>query len=1017
MGGQFWTLFDTLAALFWTTQATNALADVKRVYAIARRDMTLKEMLDAFGEGGSRPLKQWLRSDPSITCCDDNFSDYQELYRKLLFMDNKNAPALLSRALGLKKIDDLTKLIRELVLEPSSVKEDARKVVEEFADLVAIHDQLIDTREQRDRLQNLPELDTTIRVSDQAVNSFSQEKKGLPVYLGIVFSQMWRERIFEIEEQLHSVSLKIKNAETSKNEGDDLVERRHEEYLQLGGNKIETLKKDLKHAQDTLNRVVKTSSEYQDNVVKLELPSSLDEETFIKNQAQAESKASGIQNNIETARDEFASVSGELSRLQSNVTEISKEIKEIEARPDSNIGIKYQQLRDELISSLKLEKKECMFIGELIDVKEEERDWQGAIERALGGLRNTLAVPHDTYSMVTKWLNVRHTGLHVRVQVVKDIGTKTRPADFKANGYLRKLVWKKHPYRDWLKKHLEKFDLTCVSNTQELDRTPFSTTRQGLVHLNKGRFEKKDQYRIDDRRMWCLGFSNKSRLAILNTDRNELNRKLTQVEKTVIKARQDLDSLDKLKNLWGKILTYDWEDIDAKFWNAKCQRLKDDLQALAQTGGNLEKAKSRWEAAKKEVEQILETLKTLNSKEGGIKNKLDSANMEFAKANTAAENELTETVKERLETRVGPVTMDDLNRRSKLRQDIERKLDADLATVQNRKNSAERTATGIIASFRSNEKWQILTVDWYSDIRSLPDYLDHLDKLEKEGLPNLVTQFVERLNKHATQSLASISAKLESERDDILDRIDTINNVLKRTEFMSGSYLKLGSTKEKFPHVHDFEIQLRNVLSQITSDDHEARYSQLVNVVEILKKASSPGTSSTLESMRLLDPRYQMSFYAEEIDVTTEEIRDVLRSSSGKSGGEKESFAGTIVAASLAYVLTPDGNDRPVYCTVFLDEAFSNTAETVSKRVLRVFKELHIHANLITPYKNLNLARESARSLLIVERDQENHDSHFCEVTWEEIDRLNEEKAKQLVSKAENFGVELDDFREILHET
>lgn len=94
----------TLAALFWITKSTNVLADVTRVYVVAKRDLTLKEMLNAFGNGNARAFKQWLRDDPTITCCDDNFSDYQELYRKLLYMDNKNAPALLSRALGLKKL-------------------------------------------------------------------------------------------------------------------------------------------------------------------------------------------------------------------------------------------------------------------------------------------------------------------------------------------------------------------------------------------------------------------------------------------------------------------------------------------------------------------------------------------------------------------------------------------------------------------------------------------------------------------------------------------------------------------------------------------------------------------------------------------------------------------------------------------------------------------------------------------------------------------------------------------------
>jgi uncharacterized protein YPO0396 len=211
--------------------------------------------------------------------------------------------------------------------------------------------------------------------------------------------------------------------------------------------------------------------------------------------------------------------------------------------------------------------------------------------------------------------------------------------------------------------------------------------------------------------------------------------------------------------------------------------------------------------------------------------------------------------------------------------------------------------------------------------------------------------------------------------------------VLQRTEFKAGSFLRLGIKNDSYEHVNHFNQLLSRVMEQLTSDDHEARFVGLQRVIEILEKASNPATANTLESLRLLDPRHQLSFYAEEIDAEDGSIRDVLMSSSGKSGGEKESFAGTIVAASLAYVLTPDGSDRPVYCTVFLDEAFSNTAEAVSRRVLRIFKELHIHVNLITPFKNLNLARESARSLLIAERDSAAHESRLCEVTWEEIDK------------------------------
>ena len=95
------------------------------------------------------------------------------------------------------------------------------------------------------------------------------------------------------------------------------------------------------------------------------------------------------------------------------------------------------------------------------------------------------------------------------------------------------------------------------------------------------------------------------------------------------------------------------------------------------------------------------------------------------------------------------------------------------------------------------------------------------------------------------------------------------------------------------------------------------------------------------------------------------------------------------------------------HSTVFLDEAFSNTAEAVSRRVLKVFKALKIHVNLITPYKNLNLARESARSLLIAERDIDQHESHLCEVTWQEIDERMQQRKQTIATEAQQLGIEL----------
>lgn len=993
----------TLAVLFWTTQSGNSLSDVKRLYVVARRNLQLKEMLDAFGEGNARALKQWLKNDPEINSCDERFSDYQTLYRKYLYMENRNAPALLSRALGLKKIDDLTSLIRELVLEPSTVKEDARKVVDEFDNLVATHNQLIDARAQKEHLLKLPELAETLKKITTNLQHLMSERDGLAAYFGELCYHLWNEKLAELETALEKLSLSIRQISEQEEDADLRAEQCHEDYINAGGGRIESLKNELDNARSRLQQIIVRSSAYQQDARKLALDDKLSEEQFNNNQSQVASQLENMQAAKHEAQNSFAGVSGELSRLQEAQKKIDDEIREVAARPDSSIKPGFQKLRDELVADLGFEREQCMFIGELLDVNEQQRHWQGAIERALGGLRTTLAVPAEGYAMVTRWLNARHTGLHVRVQVVRP--HKGR-ADFKSQGFLRKLQWREHPYREWLKQHLAGFDLQCVSSTEELDATPYSMTRQGLMHKGKGRFEKKDQYKIDDRSDWQLGFSNKSRLALLQSDQKALTQQLNDALKQVEKARTDLDNLSKRESLWEKLRDYQWHEINAPYWQSRVDDMQLDLKSLQQAGSDLEKSRQRWEHSKQKLAEIRQQKEQYKIQQGELKNKIEEANDKRQSAANAAAYGLENTVRELLNKRVGKLQADNLEKVTVLEHEFRQAIEKSLDKYGHDKSRAENAAINIMSSFR--QKWEIIAVDWRCEIESLDDYLEHLRQLNEEGLPHLVDQFTERLNKHATQSLARIRQRLDAERDDILERIDIINRVLARTEFRSGSHLKLGAKTEKYPHVIAFNQSVRKALAQATSKDHEARFQQLKQVVEILEKASNPTTSGTLESMRLLDSRYQMSFYAEELDSQTGEVRDVLRSSSGKSGGEKESFAGTIVAASLAYVLTPEGYDRPVYSTVFLDEAFSNTAEAVSRRVLRVFKELHIHVNLITPYKNLNLARESASSLLIAERDQEKHESHLCEVTWVEIDRrLQEARERKVKQEAQAYGVEM----------
>ncbi len=991
----------TLAVLFWNNHATNALADFKHIYLVAKRDITLEELLQAFGEGDARQLKKMLRDDPLVTPF-DSVGEYQQYYRQCLHMDNRNASNLLSRALGLKKIDDLTNLIRVLVLEPSKIREDAQKAVREFDDLVSTHNQLLDARKQRDALISLPEIKKVLHECQLRITFLTAERDGLPIYFGELCTSLWRQQIELIESELASICQQLAELTRQESDAGQQVELRHADYIQAGGDRIEIAKDKLKQARKRLDEVTVSAGRYQQDAKQAGLDDELSAAVFIANKERIRSALAGIGDENESAQNQFGDAATKLANVNEKLGKLQQEIRDIESHPASNIDPPYQNLRNEMAEYLDIEKDQLMFIGELVDVEQKHISWKGAIERALGGLRTTLAVPEQHYPLVTRWLNGRHTGLHVRVQVVRDVSGSAR---FKTDGYLRKLKWRQHPHREWLKHHLSRYELSCVESTEQLDETPYSMTKEGLVQQEKGRFEKKDQTRIDDRRRWQLGFSNKDRLAILRQDEKHILKHIELCNTEIKQARQCLNDAQARVRLWEKLAEVQWDDIDVPRWQKQFSLAQTALNDLRRAGSDLEMALKAWDEAKAALKEIQRDKDDAQKSVGAIENRLTQAQSQLQRADQAAAPGLVESIREALTERVNWLPNTDLDRVAAIEEQYRRDIEHELAKINKKYQTAQNSAIGIMSSFRSG--WLVIASEWGAQVDSLPDYLEHLENLEKEGLPSLVEDFQKRLTKCAMQSLAGIRSSMDSEREEINDRIDTINRVLRRTEFRQGSHLKLRTKKETYPHVDEFNRQLTRVLG--SDNDDEVRFQQLQIVVEILEKASAPATANTLESQRLLDPRYQLSFYAEELGSENGEVRDVLHSSSGKSGGEKESFAGTIVAASLAYVLTPDGCDYPIYSTVFLDEAFSNTAEAVSRRVLRVFRELKIHVNLITPYKNLNLARESARSLLIAERNSDTHESHLCEVTWEEIDRqLEKRKQDDLNQQAKEFGVELD---------
>jgi uncharacterized protein YPO0396 len=83
------------------------------------------------------------------------------------------------------------------------------------------------------------------------------------------------------------------------------------------------------------------------------------------------------------------------------------EIKGLKARR-SNIDERQIAMRRSLCQALNVSEEEMPFAGELLQVREDERDWEGAIERLLRGFGLSLLVPDVHYARVADWVDRTH---------------------------------------------------------------------------------------------------------------------------------------------------------------------------------------------------------------------------------------------------------------------------------------------------------------------------------------------------------------------------------------------------------------------------------------------------------------------------------------------------------------------------------------------------------------------------------------------------------------------------------
>jgi len=237
-----------------------------------------------------------------------------------------------------------------------------------------------------------------------------------------------------------------------------------------------------------------------------------------------------------------------------------------------------------------------------------------------------------------------------------------------------------------------------------------------------------------------------------------------------------------------------------------------------------------------------------------------------------------------------------------------------------------------------------------------------LTELNANDLPRFEARFKELLNVNAINEIANFNAQLAKEREQIRERIDLINNSLKEISYNPGRYILLVLQPSPDVDIRDFQSDLKACTDGAVTGTDDAQYSeakflQVKHIIDRFRGREGTADQDKRWTAKVTDVRNWFFFAASERwredDVEHEHYSD----SGGKSGGQKEKLAYTILAASLAYQFRLEwGAVRSrSFHFVMIDEAFGRGSDESAQYGLELFKQMNLQLLIVTPLQKIHI--------------------------------------------------------------
>ena len=226
------------------------------------------------------------------------------------------------------------------------------------------------------------------------------------------------------------------------------------------------------------------------------------------------------------------------------------------------------------------------------------------------------------------------------------------------------------------------------------------------------------------------------------------------------------------------------------------------------------------------------------------------------------------------------------------------------------------------------------------------------------------TQFKTYLNQNTIREIAQFQAQLIRQSDLIRERIDTINRSLVGVDYNPGRYIRLEPQQTPNVEIRDFRADLRActddaVSARAPADDQysEQKFLQVKRIIERFKGREGLTDADQKWTRLVTDVRNWYTFTASERFREDDSEYETYADSGGKSGGQKEKLAYTILAASFVYQfkLERDAPKSRTFRFVVIDEAFGRGSDESTRFALELFERLGLQLLIVTPLQKIHV--------------------------------------------------------------